>query len=97
MKRTILLLLLFTLLLSGCNKTPPPELLDQEIALTLALEEARDYVPLGLQEDSAVCELDEDQVLYRITFEPVPGGPGTPVTIVIDPFTGETVDVLLGE
>lgn len=97
MKRTILLLLLFALLLAGCSEAPPPELLDQETALTLALEEAKAYVPLGLQADSAVCELDEDQVLYRITFEPAPGGPGTPVTIVIDPFTGETLDVLLGE
>lgn len=98
MRKLVLFLLTVSLFLCACEPAPPPpEPIDEETALTLALEEARKYAPLGLEEDSALCELTGEQPLYRITFEPDPMTSGTRVTILIDPYTGGTVDVLLGE
>lgn len=98
MKRTILLLLLLSLLLCACESAPPPpEPIDEETALLLALEEARKYAPLGLEENSALCEVTEGHPLYRITFEPDPLTAGTRITVLIDPFTGQIEEVLLGE
>ena len=100
MKKCFCLLLVFILLLSGCAALKTPEMIGEEKAVEIALQEA---LALGkefpVSEEIAVCEIVmiHDEPYYEVCFDAV--YPDTnehwgSITVDIDAYTGEVYEVM---
>ena len=100
MKRFFVFVLVLSLLLSGCAAPKPTEMIGEEKAVEIALQEA---LALGkefpVSEEIAVCEIVmiRDEPYYEVCFDAV--YPDTnehwgSITVDIDAYTGEVYEVM---
>jgi len=100
MKRFLLLMLTLCLLLTACAEPKPTEMIGEEKAVEIALQEAlalKKEFPVS--KEIAVCEIVtiHDELYYEVTFEAV--YPDTnehwgSIAVDIDAYTGEVYEVM---
>ena len=99
MKRFLILMLSLCLLLCACTAPKPTEMIGEEKAVEIALQEAlalkKEFPVSG---DMAVCEIVmiHDEPYYEVTFDVVTPDTGehwVKISVVMNVYTGEVYEV----
>ena len=100
MKRFLVLMLTFCLLLTACSEPTPTEMIGEEQAIEIALQEAAALnKEFPLSKDIAVCKIVtiHDELYYEVFFEafyPDTNEHWGSITVDIDAYTGEVYEVM---
>ena len=100
MKRFLLLMLTFCLLLTACIEPKPTEMIGEEKAIEIAIEEARALKKeFPVSREIAVCEIItiHDAPYYEVYFEafyPDTNEHWGSIIVDIDVYTGEVYEVM---
>ena len=94
MKKCLILFLSLYLLLSACGR----EMIGSQRAIDLAFAEAQQHASVPITKDMALCEQTDG--FYQVSFDAKTEetlGYSAIVTVRLDVFTGEVVDVLIAK